>query len=76
MEDRGTQVKHVFRKANQLADHIANTTIIDSKENPIFRSFNHLPSIGRNILNMDKHEIPLLSLRKSSDTNISKQAQS
>lgn len=56
------QIQHIFREANQLADHIANTVSNQEISNQ-FLSFNHLTSKGRKILITDKKEIPTVRIK-------------
>ncbi|KAK6780293.1 hypothetical protein RDI58_022477 [Solanum bulbocastanum] len=56
------QIHHIFREANQLADFIANTAI-DKEEKQQFHNFIQLPSMGRRILNTDKHQIPSVRVK-------------
>ncbi|WMV47051.1 hypothetical protein MTR67_040436 [Solanum verrucosum] len=56
------QFWHVFREANQLADFIANTAI-NSEQKLIYQQFNQLPSQGKKILNIDKHQVPSVRIK-------------
>lgn len=47
-------VQRIFREANKLTHFVANTTI-NKEGKQVFLSINQLPSLGRKILNMDKH---------------------
>lgn len=56
------QIQHIFREANQLADHIANT--VSNQENSRkFLSFNQLTSKGKSILVTDKKRIPTVRIK-------------
>ncbi|KAH0723664.1 hypothetical protein KY290_006335 [Solanum tuberosum] len=48
-------VHYIFKEANPLADYVANSAI--SKEEK------QLPSMGRKILNIDKHQIPSVRIK-------------
>lgn len=62
MQQLNVQVWHVFREANQLADFIANTAII-TEQKIIFQHFHQLPSLGKKILNIDKHQVPSVRIK-------------
>ncbi|KAH0712378.1 hypothetical protein KY289_008337 [Solanum tuberosum] len=53
IQQDGIQVKHIFRKGNQLADALANNAY-NHTEKQEYKQFNHLPVKCRKILNMDK----------------------
>ncbi|WMV30684.1 hypothetical protein MTR67_024069 [Solanum verrucosum] len=65
-----TQITHIYREANQLADFITNT-IIDQEGKLQYQLFYQLPSKARGILNMDKQQISAIRIktRKISVTN-------
>ncbi|XP_060181532.1 uncharacterized protein LOC132611140 [Lycium barbarum] len=62
MRHLNMDIKHVFRKGNQLADFLANTAL-QHDELLEFHCFQDLPSMGRKIINMDKSQIPSLRIR-------------
>ncbi|KAH0755025.1 hypothetical protein KY290_025295 [Solanum tuberosum] len=62
IQQLNVEVCHVFREANQLADFIANTTI-NTEQKMIFQYFHQLPSLGKKILNIDKHQVPSIRIR-------------
>lgn len=59
IENRDFQVKHVVKEANQLVDYSANTTF-DSETTQAFSAFRQLPSMAKEILNMDRLGVPSL----------------
>lgn len=62
----------IFREENQLADFIPNTTT-DKEEKHQFHNFIQLPSMGRQILNIDKNQIPPVRIKtRIIDNNINK----
>ncbi|WMV31014.1 hypothetical protein MTR67_024399 [Solanum verrucosum] len=62
MEISNTQIRHIYREANQLADFITNTTI-DQEGKLQYHGFYQLPSKARGILNMDKQQIAAIRIR-------------
>ncbi|XP_060182254.1 uncharacterized protein LOC132611915 [Lycium barbarum] len=62
MEQLQVQVLHKFREGNQLTGFLANAAL--EVENQLeFTSFESLPILGRKILNLDKAQIPSLSIK-------------
>ncbi|KAH0679660.1 hypothetical protein KY284_020745 [Solanum tuberosum] len=62
VEQINMQVQHIFRETNQLADYVANTAI-NTEAKQVFLNFNQLPSKGRKLLNIDKHNIPSFRIK-------------
>ncbi|KAH0746243.1 hypothetical protein KY285_007900 [Solanum tuberosum] len=62
MEISNTQIRHIYREANQLADFITNTAI-DQEGKLQYHGFYQLPSKARGILNMDKQQIAAIRIR-------------
>ncbi|WMV33613.1 hypothetical protein MTR67_026998 [Solanum verrucosum] len=55
MKSLNIQIRHIFRKANQLAEFITTTAIDQEQEGKLqYQHFNQLPGIAKGILNMDK----------------------
>ncbi|KAG5619666.1 hypothetical protein H5410_004884 [Solanum commersonii] len=65
-----TQVVHIYREGNQLADCITNIAI-NHEDKQQYASFYDLPIKARKILNMDKHQIPATRIRTRRITNTS-----
>ncbi|KAK4708865.1 hypothetical protein R3W88_029790 [Solanum pinnatisectum] len=62
MQQLNVQVWHIFREENQLADFIANMAI-NIEHKMVFQYFHQLPSLGKNILNIDKHQVPSVRIK-------------
>ncbi|XP_059315633.1 uncharacterized protein LOC132066321 [Lycium ferocissimum] len=55
-------IQHVYREGNTLADFLTNLAF-DFAGTQSFNSFAELPSAGKKILNLDKHQVPNLKIR-------------
>ncbi|KAK6788076.1 hypothetical protein RDI58_016601 [Solanum bulbocastanum] len=64
------QVVHIDREGNQLVDCITNIAI-NHEDKQLYASFYDLTIKARNILNMDKHQIPAIRIRTRRITNTS-----
>lgn len=61
MSESDIGIQHIYREGNQLADKLAN--IVMEQENGIQCTFKQLPSVCRNILNIDKAQIYTFRIR-------------
>lgn len=62
MQNLRSQIRHVFKEANKLANNIANEAI-DAVEEQQYKEFRQLSSTSRKIINMDKYGIPYIRIR-------------
>lgn len=55
-------IQHIFREGNQLADYLANEAANEDRT-LTYNSFNQLPKQGRQIININKTQIPTIKIR-------------
>lgn len=62
IQQQQIHIQHIYREGNQLVDFIANQAIND-KTTLVYTHFHQLPKRSKQILNIDKAQIPMLRLR-------------
>ncbi|KAH0669630.1 hypothetical protein KY289_024123 [Solanum tuberosum] len=62
LRETNARVNHIFRKANQLADSLANEAFRQNNRTK-WHNFQQLPSKCRKILNADKSNIPTIRIK-------------